>query len=282
MSAAPDVGAAPAAAGNANHGAASSRAAPPDAGVRFRYVLRLADTSLVLAQRLAEWIGHAPALEEELGLANITLDLLGQARSLLTYAGEIEGRGRSEDDLAYLRDPGEFLNYTLAEQSNRDFAAAIVRQALLDAHRLALCEGLAHSQDARLAQIAAQTLNETRYHFRYSTGWLARLADGTAESRRRVIAALDALWRFTGELCASDVTDEVMAAAGLAPSAADVSARWSALVDAAFAEATLDRPGDVPPDSREPYGRQGEHSEHLAQLLAEMQSLPRAYPGAQW
>ncbi|MGH8217191.1 MAG: 1,2-phenylacetyl-CoA epoxidase subunit PaaC [Steroidobacteraceae bacterium] len=254
----------------------------PDPAVRFRYVLRLADTNLVLAQRLCEWIGHAPALEEELGLANITLDLLGRARSLLTYAGELEGRGRSEDDLAYLRGPGEFLNATLAEQPNRDFAAAIVRQVLLDAFQMALFEGLASSRDPRLAEIASKSLTESRYHFRYGAGWLARLADGTAESRRRVIAALDELGRFADELCAGDEVDEAMAAAGHAPHPFEVEARWAALIGGALCEATLDPPAKPPRSIPAPYGRRGEHSEHLEPLLAELQSLRRAYPGARW
>jgi ring-1,2-phenylacetyl-CoA epoxidase subunit PaaC len=278
LSAGPD----PLPAGTASHAPSDAHSAVPAPAVRARYVLRLADTSLVLAQRLSEWIGHAPALEEELGLANIALDLLGRARALLTYAAELEGRGRSEDDLAYLRGPGEFLNATLAEQPNRDFAAAIVRQVLLDAFQMALYEGLARSEDARLAQIAAKSLTETRYHLRYSAGWLARLGDGTEESRRRVAAALEDLWRFTGELTASDDIDEAMAAAALAPRASLIAARWSALIDEALAEAALDRPAAVRPDSPVPCGRRGEHSEHLSQLLSEMQHLPRAHPGARW
>lgn len=255
----------------------------PDTAARVRYLLRLADMSLVLAQRLAEWIGHAPALEEELGLANVTLDLLGQARRLLTYAGELEGRGRTEDDLAYHRSPGEFLSPALAEQPNRDFAAAIVRQVLLDAYRLALNEGLASSRDARLAEIAAQTVTETQYHLRYSAGWLARLGDGTAESRRRVLAALDDLWRFTGELFEADETDSALAAAGHAPRLGEVASRWSSLVDEALAGASIERPSDdVRGSGNVPRGRLGEHTEHLAHLLAEMQYLPRAYPGARW
>jgi ring-1,2-phenylacetyl-CoA epoxidase subunit PaaC len=263
-------------------GAAAAPAAAPDAAARARYVLRLADTSLVLAQRLSEWIGHAPALEEELGLANIALDLLGRARSLLSYAGELEGRRRSEDDLAYLRGPGEFLNATLAEQPNRDFAVAIVRQVLLDAYQMALFEGLSSSRDPRLAEIAAKALTETRYHFRYGANWLARLGDGTPESRRRATAALEELWRFTGELCAGDEIDAAMAAAGEAPHPADVAARWSALVGEALAEARLDPPAGAPGGAAEPCGRRGEHTEHLEPLLAELQYLPRAYPGARW
>ena len=161
------------------------------------YVLRLADLSLVLGQRLGEWVGHAPAIEEDLGLANTALDLIGQARLLLAYAGEIEGRGRSEDDLAFLREQDEFLNPVLAEQPNVDFGQTIVRQVLLDAFQLELYERLAASADARLAAIAAKSVKETRYHFRYSAGWLVRLGDGTVESRDRVQSALEKFWPLT-------------------------------------------------------------------------------------
>lgn len=254
----------------------------PDPAVRARYVLRLADTNLVLAQRISEWIGHAPALEEELGLANIALDLIGRARSLLTYAGELEGRGRSEDDLAYLRGPDEFLNATLAEQPNRDFAAAIVRQVLLDAYQMALFEGLARSNDPRLAEIASKSLTETRYHFRYGAGWLARLGDGTSESRRRVITSLEELWPSTGELCVGDEIDATMATAGHAPHPSEVAERWSTLVGEALAAAALDHPAELPSGSTTPCGRRGEHTEYLEPLLAELQHLRRAYPGARW
>lgn len=256
--------------------------AAPDAAIRARYVLRLADTNLVLAQRLSEWIGHAPALEEELGLANIALDLLGRARSLLAYAAELEGRGRSEDELAYHREADEFLNAVLAEQPNRDFAAAIVRQVLLDAYHMALFEGLVRSRDPKLAALASKSLTETRYHFRYSSGWLSRLGDGTQESRRRVSAALEELWPFTGELCEADEIDEAMAAAGHAPHASELAARWSALIGQALTEATLAHPAEPPGTRAVPSGKRGEHTAHLGSLLEELQYLPRRYPGARW
>jgi ring-1,2-phenylacetyl-CoA epoxidase subunit PaaC len=246
---------------------------------RLRYVLRLADTSLVLGQRLGEWVGHAPALEEDLGLANIALDLLGQARMLLTYAGEMEGRGRSEDDLAMGRDQSDFLNFALVEQPNGDFGRTIVRQLLIDAFQLELYEALQRSSDARLAEIAAKALKETRYHFRYSAGWVVRLGDGTEESHRRVQSALDELWRFTRELFAEDDIDREMAAAGVAPSLAELQPRWSARIDEVLQEATLARPADAPYSW---FGKRGEHTEHLGYLLAEMQFLHRAYPGATW
>jgi ring-1,2-phenylacetyl-CoA epoxidase subunit PaaC len=246
---------------------------------RLRYVLRLADTSLVLGQRLAEWVGHSPALEEDLGLANVSLDLIGQARLLLTYAGELEGRGRTEDDLAMSRDQTDFLNFALAEQPNGDLGRTIVRQLLIDAYQLELYAALQRSADPRLAEIAAKALKETRYHFRYSANWVVRLGDGTEESHKRVQAALDDLWRFTREFFAEDEVDREMAAAGIAPALADLQSRWSAHIDAVLKEATLKRPADVPYTW---HGKRGEHTEHLGYLLAEMQFLHRAYPGASW
>ena len=163
----------------------SAPAPKVDSDALFRYVLRLGDLSLVLGQRLGEWVGHSPALEEDLGLANIALDLIGQARLLLTYAGEIEGRGRDEDKLAYLREQGAYFNAILAEQPNGDFGQTIVRQVLIDAFQLELYERMAGSRDERLAAIAAKSVKEVRYHLRYSSDWLVRLGDGTAESQAR-------------------------------------------------------------------------------------------------
>jgi ring-1,2-phenylacetyl-CoA epoxidase subunit PaaC len=244
-----------------------------------RYVLRLADTCLVLGQRLGEWVGHAPALEEDLGLANTSLDLIGQARLLLTHAGELEGRGRDEDALAMSRDQSDFLNLSLVEQPNGDFGRTIVRQFLIDAWQLELYEALQRSTDTRLAEIAAKALKETRYHLSYSGGWVIRLGDGTEQSRRRVQQALDELWRFTRELFAPDDVDDAMLRAGIAPSLAELAPRWSARVDEVLREATLQRPADVPYSW---YGKRGDHTEHLGYLLAQMQFLHRAYPGATW
>ena len=245
----------------------------------LRYLLRLGDTSLVLGQRLGEWIGHSPALEEDLGLANLALDLVGQARLLLTYAAEVEGRGRDEDALAFLRDAPQFMNLTLAEQPNGDFAQTIVRQVLLDAWQLEVYEGLTSSVDGRLAAIAGKALKESRYHYRFSTGWLIRLGDGTEESHRRAQDALNSLWRFTDELFVADEVDEQVAAAGVAPRLAQLQPRWSAQIDEVLREATLRRPADA----RYPwYGKRGVHTEHLGHMLAEMQHLQRTYPGAQW
>jgi ring-1,2-phenylacetyl-CoA epoxidase subunit PaaC len=243
------------------------------------YVLRLGDLSLVLGQRLGEWIGHAPAIEEDLGLANTALDLIGQARLLLSYAGELEGRGRDEDAIAFLREEREYRNPTLVEQPNGDFGQTIVRQLLVDAFQVELYAGLETSADARLAAIAGKAVKETRYHLRYSGGWLVRLGDGTAESHARVQAALDLLWPYTVELFAEDETDRAMAEAGIAPRLADVHAAWSARLDELLVEATLQRPGDRPYSW---FGKRGQHSEHLSHLLAEMQYMQRTYPGARW
>ena len=245
----------------------------------FQYLLRLGDTSLVLGQRLGEWIGHAPALEEDLGLANLSLDLIGQARLLLTYAGEVEGRGRDEDALAYFRNEDEYRNLTLAEQPNGDFAQTIVRQCLLDAWQHEVYTALSGSSDARLAGIAAKSLKETKYHLRYSAGWLVRLGDGTAESQRRAQRALDELWRFTAEMFVADAVDAEIATAGIGPPLEAIAAGWAERVGAVLGEAKLVRPTDVPYSW---HGKRGQHSEHLGYLLAEMQSLQRAHPGAQW
>src|SRR5580692_4596725 len=254
-----------------------SAAADPQA--KFRYVLRLGDLSLVLGQRLGEWVGHAPALEEDLGLANIALDLIGQARLLLSYAGEIEGRGRSEDDIAYLREQGEFLNAVLAEQPNGDFGQTIVRQVLIDAFQLELYERMSPSTDERLAAIAAKSAKETRYHLRYSGGWLVRLGDGTEKSRALAQSALERLWPYTVELFAEDDLDHAMADRGVAPRLADVHAAWTIRLDEILAQATLTRPLDRPQSW---HGKRGQHSEHLGYILAEMQHLQRTYPGARW
>jgi ring-1,2-phenylacetyl-CoA epoxidase subunit PaaC len=241
----------------------ASRGRPPSGEARFRYALRLADTPLVLGQRLGEWVGHAPALEEDLALANIAL----------------EGRGRDEDALAFLRDAPQFCNVSLAEQPNGDFGHTIVRQFLLDAWQLEMHEALTGSTDTRLAQIAAKAVKETRYHLRFSAGWVVRLGDGTEESHARVQSALAALWRFTGELLTPDALDEEMAAAGIGPSLPALRRRWDERVDAVLEEGTLKRPAEA----RYPWhGKRGVHTEHLGHMLAEMQHLPRTYPGAAW
>jgi len=256
-----------------------SAAAEVERPALFRHVLRLGDMSLVLGQRLGEWVGHAPALEEDLGLANIALDLIGQARLLLSYAGEIEGHGRGEDDLAYLREQGEFLNAVLAEQPNGDFGQTVVRQVLIDAFQLELYERMSTSTDERLAAIAQKSAKETRYHLRFSGSWLIRLGDGTEESRSRAQSALERLWPYTAELFAEDDLDRAMADCGVAPRLAAVRAAWDVRLDEVLAQATLERPVERPHSW---HGKRGQHSEHLGYILAEMQHLQRTYPGARW
>lgn len=253
--------------------------APARPAQLFDYLLRIADTNLVLAQRLGEWIGHAPAIEEDLGLANTALDLLGQARLLFAYAAEVEGLGRSEDDLAFLREEADYRNATLAELPNGDFGDTIVRQFLIDAYQSALYERLRGSGDARLAAIAAKALKETRYHLRYSSNWLVRLGDGTDESHARVQASLERLWPYTREFFDDDDLDHETAAAGIAPPAHDLREAWLGRVEPVLAEATLQRPPDA---AHRWYGKQGHHSEHLGHLLADLQYLQRAHPGARW
>lgn len=244
-----------------------------------RWLLRLADTSLVLGQRLGEWVGHAPAIEEDLGLANTALDLIGQARLLLSYAGELEGRGRDEDALAFLRAEHEFLNVALAEQPNGDFGVTIVRQFLLDAWQCELYERLQRSSDARLAEIAAKALKETLYHVRYSGGWLVRLGDGTDESHARAQEAIDHLWAYTGEMFAVDDSERGLIDAGIAIDPASLKSQWLKIVSGVVAEATLTLPSN---DWMQQGGRIGHHSEHLGHLLSELQSLQRTFPGAAW
>jgi ring-1,2-phenylacetyl-CoA epoxidase subunit PaaC len=243
------------------------------------YALTVGDTSLILAQRLGEWIGHAPALEEDLALANIGLDLLGQARYLLSHAAQLQGNGSSEDDLAFLRDPQDFLNLSLVEQPNGDFGQTIVRQFLVDAWQLELFEGLQQSSEPKLAELAAKAIKETRYHFRFSSGWLVRLGDGTEESHQRVQTALDALWRFTHEMFVASPAEQEAVAAGIAPDPASLAAGWSSRVDEVLKDATLQKPADV---AYSWHGKRGQHSEHLSRLLAEMQFMQRTYPGARW
>lgn len=245
----------------------------------FDYTLRLADNALILGHRLSEWIGHAPILEEELALGNLALDLIGEAKMLYAYAGSIEGKGRDEDALAYLRDAREFRNVLLVEQPNGDFAVTIVRQLLYAAFVSPLWRELAVSTDATLAAIAAKAEKETAYHLRHSAEWLIRLGDGTGESHRRAQTALEHLWPYTGELFDADPIEEALIAGGVAVDPRTLRSEWDSTVDDCLARATLDRPTD---GWMQRGGRLGRHSEHLGHLLATMQFLQRAYPGATW
>ena len=238
----------------------------------FDYVLGLADDALVLGHRLSEWCGHAPLLEEELALANIGLDLLGIARRLYGYAGDLERKGLDEDALAYLRDAPQYRNLLLVEQPNGDFAQTIVRQFFYSAHAAPFWRAMAGSSDSTLAGIAAEARHEAAYHLRHAGDWLVRLGDGTAESRHRAQTAVDALWPYTGEMFEA-------AEVAVTPDPAMLRGQWNETVAAVLAEATLTRPADGWMQSG---GRRGRHSEHLGYLLAELQFLQRAYPGARW
>ncbi|WP_197923275.1 MULTISPECIES: 1,2-phenylacetyl-CoA epoxidase subunit PaaC [unclassified Labrenzia] len=245
----------------------------------FEWLLRRGDTALVLGHRVSEWCGHSPVLEEDIALANVALDLIGQARMWLGLAGEVEGKGRGENELAYLRDAWDFRNFLLAEQPNGDFGQTLMRQFLIDAYQVPLLEALKSSKDERIAAIAAKAGKEVAYHLDRSADLVIRLGDGTEESHRRMQQALEALWSYTGEMFASDAIDTAMAEAGLAPDAASLKAEWKETVEAVLDEATLTLPES---DFAHMGGLTGRHSEHLGHMLAEMQFLQRAYPGATW
>ncbi len=254
----------------------------------LQYVLRLADTCLVHAQRLAEWCGHGPVLEEDIALSNMALDLLGQARALLSHAAAMEGRGHDEDQLAFLRDERNFFNLTLVEQPLRrasahapggDFADTVLRNFLLATWLKAVWQGLGSSSDAELAAIAGKALKEARYHQQHAADWVHRLGDGTDESARRMHAALQRAWPFTAEMFASDAVDDAAVASGLGPARAGLRAAWVREVDAVLARAGLAAPAQSPFIST---GTCGRHSEHMGFLLAEMQALQRQHPGGRW
>lgn len=245
----------------------------------FQYLLRLGDNTLILAQRLGEWCGHGPVLEQDIALTNIALDLLGQTRMYLSYAGELEGKGRSEDDLAYFRDTHQFFNCLLVEQPNGDWAHTIVRQFFFDAYHFHLLQGLRQSSDGRLAEIAEKALKEATYHLRFSSEWIVRLGDGTELSHQKMQTAVNNLWMFSGELCTPDALDLEMAQQGIAPDLNAIKPAWDKKVAKTLQEATLTMPSNHWMQSG---GKQGRHTEHLGFLLAEMQYLQRAYPGQVW
>ncbi|MFM7505669.1 MAG: 1,2-phenylacetyl-CoA epoxidase subunit PaaC [Rubrivivax sp.] len=255
-----------------------------------RYVLRIADTALIHAQRLAEWCGHGPVLEEDIALSNLALDSLGQARALLTHAAALEGQGFDEDQVAFLREEHQFLNLTLVEQPMRkasahgpggDFADTVLRNLLVATWMKLLYARLQGSADATLAAIAAKSLKEVRYHQQHAADWVVRLGDGTEESARRLKAALARAWPYTAEMFVADEVDAAAAATGLGPSRAELREPWLAEVQAVLAEAQADaaRPADTPFVST---GTLGRHSEHMGFILAELQYLQRRYPGGAW
>jgi ring-1,2-phenylacetyl-CoA epoxidase subunit PaaC len=247
---------------------------------KFEYLLRQGDNAIILAQQLCQWTGKGPALEEDMALSNIALDLLGQTRMWFTYAGEIEGNGRDEDKLAFLRDAGAFRNCLLVEQPNGSYADTLMRQFYFDTWHYFLLEGLTNSSDTRIAEIAEKSLKEVTYHLRRSGDLVVRLGDGTEESRARMQAAADELWRFTGEMFIYDAVDEAMVKQGVAPGSQVLRAAFLQHVADIFEEATLANPPEGTYMQRG--GKQGRHSERLGYILAEMQFLQRAYPGAEW
>jgi ring-1,2-phenylacetyl-CoA epoxidase subunit PaaC len=249
----------------------------------FEYLLRLGDSSLILSQRLGAWTGHGPILEEDLALTNTALDLLGQARMWLTLAGEVEGAGRDEDALAYHRDAHQFHNVLLVERDNGNYADTMARQFLFDVWHYFLLQRLEQSSDERVAAIAAKSIKEVTYHVRRSSDMVVRLGDGTDESHAKMQAAIDDAWRFTGELFADDAVDQDVAARGIGCDLSALRDPWLAHVREVLEEATLTVPDDAAANHLAYRGgRQGKHTEALGYVLAEMQYLPRAYPGATW
>lgn len=245
----------------------------------FEYVLRLGDDSLILGHRLSEWCGHGPILEEDIAMTNLSLDLIGQATSLLEYAGKVEGKGRNEDDLAFLRFERDYRNLLLVERPNTDFGVTMMRQFLFDAYRKPLFERLVDSSDETLAAIAEKSLKETRYHLKHSSEWVIRLGDGTEESHERAQAALDELWRYTAEIFFEDEVDAELKANGVLPRMESLKEDWEATVHSVLAEATLTIPDN---NWKQEGGRRGVHTEHLGYILAELQYMQRAYPGMEW
>lgn len=243
------------------------------------YVLRLGDDSLILGHRLSEWCGHGPILEEDIAMTNIALDLVGQATSLLNYAGELEGEGRDGDALAFLRFDREYKNCLLVEQPNGDFGMTMMRQFLFDAYRKPFFEVLTSSKDEQLAAIAEKSLKETKYHLKHSSEWVIRLGDGTEESNRRVQEAVDTLWRYTADLFYTDEVDVELVAAGIAPDLNAIRLDWEQTVNHVFHLANLNKPTN---NWKQDGGRKGMHSEHLGYILAEMQYVQRAYPNMEW
>ncbi|MCI4665494.1 MAG: phenylacetate-CoA oxygenase subunit PaaC [Neomegalonema sp.] len=260
--------------------AAAVKAAPTREEALVEFLLRLGDNTLILGHRVSEWCGHAPVLEEDIALANTGLDLIGQTQLWLGLAGEVEGKGRTADSLAFLRDVWDFRNILLVELPNGDFGRTLMRQFLFDAWHVLMLGRLTESADARIAEIAHKAGKEAAYHLDRSSDLVIGLGDGTDESRRRMQEALDYLWPYVGEPFMPDAVDQLMAAEGVAPDPASLRQEYDATLRRVLGEATLTIPQD-------PFAQLGgktgvRHSEHLGHLLTEMQWLQRAYPGASW
>jgi ring-1,2-phenylacetyl-CoA epoxidase subunit PaaC len=246
---------------------------------KTEYILHLADNGLILAQRLGEWCGHGPVLEQDIALTNIALDVLGQARYFYQYAAEVDGQGKSEDDYAYLRGEREFKNFLLLEQPNGDWAHTIVRQFFYDNFMQLVYTKLLSSTDKQIAAIASKAIKEVNYHLKFSSEWVIRMGDGTEESHERVQNAANTLWEFTGEFFVPTDYDNEMASQGIAPDVTSLKNEWENRVNEVFAEATLQVPQATWFQSG---GKTGVHSENLGLLLTDLQYLQRAYPGASW
>lgn len=245
----------------------------------FEYLLRLGDDRLILGHRLSEWCGHAPILEEDIALANIALDLIGQANLILQLAGEVEGKGRDQDALAYFREAIDFRNAQIAELPNGDFAVTVVRQFLVSLAAMLTLERLQGRAIPELAGIAAKAYKESRYHVRHAGEWVIKLGDGTEESHRRAQRAVDDLWRYTGELFETDAVEQRLVTQGLAIDVSTIESAWMSQVRDVLSTAALTIPEKV---FMQRGGRRGRHTEHLGHLLAEMQIVARSHPGATW
>lgn len=264
----------------ASHGKGLHAPAPDaDQDAFFEFLLRVGDTTLILGHRDSEWCGHSPALEEDIALANVALDLIGQTQMWLGLAAEVEGKGRTADDLAYLRDAWDFRNLLLVERPNGDFGNTLMRHFLFDVFHLELLKALTRSSDKRVAEIAAKAAKEVAYHVERTSDLVVRLGDGTEESHRRMQEALDALWPYVGEMFIADEKDAAVASAGIAPNPESLRPAWEETVRHVLAEGTL-----TVPDGKFAHkgGKRGIHTEHLGYILADMQFLQRAYPGASW
>jgi len=245
----------------------------------FTYTLRIADNTLVLAQRLSEWTGHGPFLEEDLALTNVALDTFGTATSLLEYAAQIEEKGRSADDLAYFRNEREFANVLLVEQPNGDYAKTIIRQTFVDHFNLLFYSELAKSKDETLAGIAQKAIKEVTYHVRHSSAWVVRFGDGTEDSHNRAQDAVNELWRFTSELFEMDEVENNLVKEGIAVNTSLLKEKWEKQITELLTKATLKKPESA---FMQTGGRKGMHTEHLGYLLSEMQTVPRMFPNAKW
>jgi len=246
----------------------------------FEYCLRLGDTSLILGQRLSEWCGHGPILEEDIAMSNIALDYVGQSRIIYAYAGQLEGKGRTEDDLAFHRDARQYRNLLITEQPNGDFACTMARQYLMSVYMFHLYSALSNSTDADINAFAKKSLKEVAYHVRHSADWMLRMGDGTEESHQRLQHAVNSLWFFVDDLFDADEVDALLLADGVAANMDLVKAAWEEDVKSVFAQSNIQLPS-MNSFTRKG-SRKGNHTEHLGYILAEMQFLPRAYPDAKW